>query len=104
MGTFNIVHRIMHERTYSADTPFSYLPSEPARVRPQIRNQHYELAGRGPWLADHGTARVKRMVSDASEFRSHDLQSHNLTRCQLRHCVYMCAAYSRDYPGEWISR
>ena len=29
---------------------------------------------------------------DTSEFRSHDLQSHNLTRCQLRHCICSFAA------------
>lgn len=43
----------MHERTYSADTPFSYLSNEPVRVRPQIRNPHFGVIIRNQhWLAD----------------------------------------------------
>ena len=29
----------------------------------------------------------KEMAYDTTGFRSQDLQSHNLTRCQLRHCI-----------------
>ena len=39
---------------------------------------------------DHNPARAQQQNEccyDTTGFRSQDLQSHNLTRCQLRHCI-----------------